>query len=306
MSKPGYIYIATQKGRPSNLKVGKTINVSQREGTLSGSAIADIKIIKSVQVNDMDAVESAFHKILKHHLAPYKGQNEWFNIELELVLPMLRCVGNPQERPQVQEAEIPAPSSMASGRGNWHEDGWRMHCRGETQAQIAKKFGVSEGAVVAMKKKMRDQGRGDEEANRRQRPVTGTGRKQRTTTSDVSNASQAFEAAAQSDFHNVRNSSTTIIYKRRWLAFAKWCESNERSNKRPWLPANPEHIVGWLEANWPRFAAQSLTHDLTAIKLVHKAHGYPDPVSSGSLPRKCWDRLKQKEAASGDSDQSPS
>ena len=115
-------------------------------------------------------------------------------------------------------------------------------------------------------------------------------------------ASQAFEAAAQSDFHKVRRHSTTNIYRRRWLAFAKWCKSNEHD----WLPAEPEHIAGWLEANWPRFAAQSLTHDLTAIKLVHKAHGHPDPVSRNSHPRKCWDRLKQKEAASGGSDQSPS
>ena len=296
--------------------------MSQREGTLSGGAIADVEIIESVRVNDMDAVESAFHKILKHQLSPYKGQREWFNIEVELVLPMLRCVGNAQEQPQVRETEIPAPGSMGSGRGNWHEEGWQMHCRGETQAQIAKRFGVSEGAVVAMKKKMRDQDRGDEEANRRQRPVTGTGRQQRKSTSNATtpaqdttppavqthprsvalSALQAFEAAAQSDFHKVRRSSTTDIYRRRWQAFAEWCDSNGH----PWLPANPEHIAGWLEANWPRFAAQSLTRDLRAIKLVHKTHGQPDPVSRDSHPRKCLDRLKQKEAASGGSDQSPS
>ena len=181
MSKPGYIYIATQKGFDGICKVGKTIDVRQREVTLSGGAIADIKIIESVWVQDMDAVERAFHKILKDKSYPQKGRREWFHISVDRVLPMLRCVGNAQERSQVEEAEIPAPSSMASGRGNWHEDGWQMHCRGETQARIAKKFGVSEGAVFAMKKKMRDQGRSDEEANRRKRPVTATSRKQRTT-----------------------------------------------------------------------------------------------------------------------------
>ena len=114
----------------------------------------------------------------------------------------------------------------------------------------------------------------------------------------ASTALQAFEAAAQSGFHKVRHRTTTTIYKRRWLAFAEWCESNGH----PWLPANPEHIVGWLEANWPRFVAQSLTADLTAIKLVHKAHGQPDPVSRGGLARQCLARLKQKEVASGSSD----
>ena len=118
----------------------------------------------------------------------------------------------------------------------------------------------------------------------------------------ASTALQAFEAAAQSDFHNVLHPSTTTQYERRWLAFAEWCESNGH----PWLPANPEHIVGWLEANWPRVAAQSLTYDLTAIKLVHKAHGQPDPVSRGGLPRQCLDRLKQKETASEGGDQFPS
>ena len=184
MSKPGYIYVAKQWDEPRLCKIGQTIDVRRREGTLKGGTYGrKLEIVESVWVNDMDTVERAFHTILKYRIA--EGHREWFRIEAKYVLPMLRCVGNAQERPQVHEAEIPAPSSMASGRGNWHEDGWRMHCRGETQAQIAKKFGVSEGAVVAMKKKMRALDRGDEEANRRQRPVTGTGRQQRTTTSNA-------------------------------------------------------------------------------------------------------------------------
>ena len=112
--------------------------------------------------------------------------------------------------------------------------------------------------------------------------------------------SQIFEAAARSHFHKARNPSTTTMYKRRWLAFVEWCESNGH----PWLPANPEHIAGWLEASWPHFAAQTLTHDLAAIRLVHMAQGQRTPVGRDSLPRQCLARLKQKETASGDSDQS--
>ena len=111
---------------------------------------------------------------------------------------------------------------------------------------------------------------------------------------------QVFEAAAQSDFHKVRNSSTTDKYKGRWLAFVEWCESNGH----PWLPADPEHIASWLEASWPHFAAQTLTHDLAAIRLVHMAQGQRTPVGRDSPPRQCLARLKQKETASGDRDQS--
>lgn len=118
----------------------------------------------------------------------------------------------------------------------------------------------------------------------------------------ASSASQVFEASAQSSLHNVRHSATTNEYRRRWLAFANWCESNGH----PWLPANPEHIAGWLEANWPRLTAGSLTADLAAIRLVHEAHGKPNPVGRGSLARQCLANLKQRESASGNSDQSSS
>lgn len=114
----------------------------------------------------------------------------------------------------------------------------------------------------------------------------------------ASNASQVFEASAKSSLHNVRKPTTTNEYRRRWLAFANWCESNGH----PWLPANPEHIAGWLEAEWPRFTASSLTVDLAAIRLVHEAHGKPNPVGRGSLPRQCLASLKEKEAALGNSD----
>ena len=57
-------------------------------------------------------------------------------------------------------------SPKEANRGGWHEDGWRMHCAGATQAEIAEKYGVSPGAVVAMKRKMRSAGRTSEEAHR--------------------------------------------------------------------------------------------------------------------------------------------
>ena len=121
--------------------------------------------------------------------------------------------------------------------------------------------------------------------------------------SDALSAEQVFDAAAESGFHNVRSSTTTDTYKKRWLEFAEWCESNGYS----WLPANPEHIVSWLEANNPRLAPRTLTHDLAAIKLAHEAHGQPNPVSRGSPPRQYLARLlKEKEIALRDSDQSPS
>ena len=75
-------------------------------------------------------------------------------------------------------------------RGDWHEDGWRMHCAGATQAEIAEKFGVSPGAVVAMKRKMRSAGRKSEEAHRSEtHRTTGTGRRQK---SGAATPKQAF------------------------------------------------------------------------------------------------------------------
>ena len=103
-------------------------------------------------------------------------------------------------------------------------------------------------------------------------------------------AASSFDTAAKSNLHDVRNSSTTDTYKRRWLEFADWCESNGYS----WLPADPKHIESWLEDTWPILTAGTLTFALRAITLVHKAHEQSDPMSS-NLPRQCLDRLRQKE-----------
>ena len=163
MPKPGYVYVATDGEFPGHCKVGKTIDVEQRERTLNGSKMkATIKIVDSVWVDDMDTVEHAFHKILDHR----RRDGEWFNIEKADVLPMLKCVGKPAELPtQLEDAQ----ADRGGGRGGWHEAGWQMHCDGKTQAEIAEKFGVSQGAVVAMKKKMRSAGRGNQEKNRLRR-----------------------------------------------------------------------------------------------------------------------------------------
>ena len=157
VSKQGYVYVAIDKGSPGLCKVGQTNNVAERERTLNGgSPKATIKIVKYVHVDDMDAIESAFHEILYYQAE--KG--EWFNIEEDRVLPMLECFAKLDSNARPVED---ASGSKVAGRGGWHEDGWRMHCEGAAQAEIAKKFGVTQSAVSAMKKKMRGAGRGSEE-----------------------------------------------------------------------------------------------------------------------------------------------
>ena len=166
MPKPGYIYVATDGELPGHCKVGKTIDVEQRERTLNGSKMkATIKIVDSVWVDDMDTVEQAFHKILNHRRGDGDGNREWFNIEKDDVLPMLKCVARPAERPARFED---GQADRVGEPGGWHEAGWKMHCGGKTQAEIAEKFGVSQGTVAAMKKKMRSAGRGNEEESRLQ------------------------------------------------------------------------------------------------------------------------------------------
>ncbi len=163
MPKQGYVYIATDEDLPGFCKVGQTIDVEQRERTLNGGKMtATIKIAGSVWVDDMDIVEQAFHKILNHRR---RDRGEWFNIEKDDVLPMLECVAKPAERPARLES---SPTDRVGKPGGWHEAGWDMHCGGKTQAEIAEKFSVTQGAVIAMKRKMRRAGRGNEEKKRLQ------------------------------------------------------------------------------------------------------------------------------------------
>ena len=101
MSKQGFVYVAVQKGSLGYCKVGKTKDPVGREKTLPGSGLAQIEIVESVHVNDMGAVENAFHKILPET----NRKGEWFNIETERVLPMLRCLGSIQgQQPRLGEA----------------------------------------------------------------------------------------------------------------------------------------------------------------------------------------------------------
>ena len=165
MPKAGYVYVATDREKPGHCKVGQTIDVERRARTLNGGKMeATIEIAGSVQVDDMDTVEDAFHKILRHR----HSKGEWFNIEKDDVLPMLECIAKPAELATRFEE---GPTDRVGERGGWHEAGWRMHCRGKTQVEIAEKFGVSQSAVVAMKKKMRNAGRGTEEKNGLRRSV---------------------------------------------------------------------------------------------------------------------------------------
>lgn len=95
VSRPGFVYVAVQGERPGYCKVGKTEkSVGRREKTLPGSSMVEIQIVESARVDDMDAVEDAFHTILPQT----NRRGEWFNIETERVLPMLRCLGRTQER----------------------------------------------------------------------------------------------------------------------------------------------------------------------------------------------------------------
>ena len=104
-------------------------------------------------------------------------------------------------------------------------------------------------------------------------------------------AAQAFDAAAKPPHHNARLPGTTKWYRRRWLEFACWCESRGR----PWLPADPVQVKEWIETNWPKFAAGTLTVDLSAIGLLHKANELPNPAARGSPAREHLASLKERE-----------
>ena len=158
--KPGYVYVAEDTSKPSHYKIGQSTDPDQRERTLRGAGLArTINIVKRVQVDDMDAVEHAFHEILK----PHRVRGEWFNINLDQVIPMFEYLSRLHAGPKPVGTQRPNARHVP---GEWHEEGWKMHCEGATEAAIAQKFGVTRGAVAAMKRKMRRIGRGDEEWNR--------------------------------------------------------------------------------------------------------------------------------------------
>lgn len=97
-----------------------------------------------------------------------QDEREWFHIELDQVIPMLELISRwcSQSSTTTSRTIQPSTTPAATKGGWWHEDGWKMHCEGATQAAIAERFNVTQGAVVAMKKKMRHAGRGREEKTR--------------------------------------------------------------------------------------------------------------------------------------------
>ena len=158
--RPGYVYVAEDTSKPSHYKIGQSTDPDQRERTLRGGGLAKtINIVKRVQVDDMDAVERAFHEILK----PHRVDGEWFNINLDQVTPMFDYLGRLRAAERSNARHVPR---------EWHEEGWKMHCKGATEAAIAQTFGVTRSAVAAMKRKMRRSGRGDEERNRSSKAVS--------------------------------------------------------------------------------------------------------------------------------------
>ncbi len=102
---------------------------------------------------------------------------------------------------------------------------------------------------------------------------------------------QAFEKAVATELYKPKSPKTKLIYKKRWLAFAKW--STERGAN--WLPAEPEHVKNWIAHEWPAMRAKTLTHDLSIIRLVHRVFGMEDPVSRGSPARNHRRQLEMKE-----------
>ena len=160
--KRGFVYVAKDSARPGHLKIGRTKDLAQREATLQGGAmVPTIKIIQSALVDDMFAAEHAFHETLKRQ----RTAGEWFNIEHDQVSAMLTYLDK-RLKLRAPPSEHMTQSAAKSRRGSWHEDGWKMHCEGASEAAIAKQFGVKPGTVASMKRKMRDAGRGYEERDR--------------------------------------------------------------------------------------------------------------------------------------------
>ena len=89
MSEAGYVYVAKHKTKPGHIKIGQTVDPDQRNKSLQGGAPGKpIEIVKSVFVDDRHAVEGAFHAMLKQA----RIEGEWFNIELDQVIPMLALI----------------------------------------------------------------------------------------------------------------------------------------------------------------------------------------------------------------------
>ena len=184
MSKAGYVYVAVQKDAFGFCKVGKTKDPVSRERTLAGSGLAQIDIVESVHVDDMSAVEDAFHVILPQT----NRKGEWFNIDPERVLPMLRCLGSTQgqqsgqsevERSHTTEpkqtSDLPGKTPQAvfrqlivdvldelGGRGHAKDViarvGKRVHLRSRDLERYGSGQVIWENSVAWARQKLKDEG----------------------------------------------------------------------------------------------------------------------------------------------------
>ena len=102
---------------------------------------------------------------------------------------------------------------------------------------------------------------------------------------------QAFEKAVTTAQFKPKNPSTTEIYRRRWLAFTEWSTGHGEN----WLPAKPEQVKSWIAHEWPTKRARTLTHDLRAVSLVHRAFGMKDPARHGSPARNLRRQFEKEE-----------
>ena len=118
------------------------------------------------------------------------------------------------------------------------------------------------------------------------------GRPIRITGSFPNDPDQAFENAVKAAQFNPQSPTTTEIYKKRWLAFTNWAIEHGVI----WLPAESEEVKNWIDHEWPAKAARTLTHDLAAIGLVHRALSTENnPVDTRSPARKRLRECRMKE-----------
>ena len=102
---------------------------------------------------------------------------------------------------------------------------------------------------------------------------------------------QAFEKAVTTAQFKPKKPSTTENYRRRWLAFTEWSTGHGEN----WLPAKPEQVKSWIAHEWPTKRARTLTHDLRAVSLVHRAFGMKDPARHGSPARNLRRQFEKEE-----------
>ena len=102
---------------------------------------------------------------------------------------------------------------------------------------------------------------------------------------------QTFKQAVATDLYTAKSPEAMTTYERRWLAFAQWSTKHGAN----WLPAEPEHVKNWIDHECPTKRARTLTHDLRAVSLVHRAFGMKDPAGHGSPARNLRCQFEKRE-----------